>query len=144
MTLNPPSLELGDVVVAEPVYLDMVVAEPVDLDMVVTQPGALDVVVAQPTARANGHTATFPPELVRPRIVSSCPSVGHVLDPFCGVGTVVAEAFRSGRNATGFEKNSEYADYATTSLCEEFGSSPGAQLIVDIPVATPTIGVEDE
>lgn len=34
------------------------------------------------------HCATFPPELIEPIILASCPEGGVILDPFCGSGTV--------------------------------------------------------
>ncbi|MFK8908381.1 DNA methyltransferase [Streptomyces sp. YS-3] len=35
---------------------------------------------------SDGHSATFPTALIEPRILSSCPPGGVVLDPFCGTG----------------------------------------------------------
>lgn len=34
------------------------------------------------------HCATFPPELIEPIVIASCPEDGVVFDPFCGSGTV--------------------------------------------------------
>src|SRR5439155_6847976 len=45
--------------------------------------GARDVVTVNVRSGLNGHTATFPEDLISPRILSSCPSGGTVLDPFC-------------------------------------------------------------
>jgi site-specific DNA-methyltransferase (adenine-specific) len=74
-------------------------------------------------AQSNGHSAVFPAELINPRILSSCPVGGVVLDPFCGTGTVIAEALRLERRALGFEKNAKYAEDATR---EVFGEEPSA------------------
>ena len=51
------------------------------------------------------HTATYPTELVLPRILSSCPPGGVVLDPFCGSGTTLAAAVANDRRAIGFDVN---------------------------------------
>jgi hypothetical protein len=56
----------------------------------------------------NGHTATFPEDLIAPRIESSCPAGGWVLDPFCGTGRALAVAVKSGRNAIGFDLEKAY------------------------------------
>ena len=81
-------------------------------DLTSCEEGARDVVTADTVSLSNGHSATFPPGLVGPRILSSSPPEGVVLDPFCGTGTVVVEAIRSGRKAIGFEKHPEYATIA--------------------------------
>lgn len=63
----------------------------------------LDVVQCNVRPGKNGHSATFPVELIRPRILSSCPPDGRVLDPFCGTGSAVDCAAESGRRGLGFE-----------------------------------------
>ena len=63
----------------------------------------LDVVQCNVRPGKNGHSATFPHELIRPRIQSSCPPDGLVLDPFCGTGSAVECAAETGRRAIGFE-----------------------------------------
>ena len=74
-----------------------------------TEPGDADVVTCNVRAGENGHTATFPPDLIRPRILSSSPKGGIVVDPFCGSGRVLAEAVTLGRRAAGFDLCHEYA-----------------------------------
>jgi site-specific DNA-methyltransferase (cytosine-N4-specific) len=89
-------------------------------DLAETEAGGLDVVtVSTAPPEDSDHSATFPSELIRPRIGSSCPSDGLVLDPFCGTGTVVVEAFRLGRRAIGFEKSAEYAGPAAARVAAE-------------------------
>lgn len=78
-------------------------------DKASTEPGDVDVVTCQVRPGENGHSATFPSELIRPRIVSSCPPGGVVLDPFCGTGRALVEADASGRRAIGFDLSAEYA-----------------------------------
>jgi DNA modification methylase len=72
------------------------------------EPGATDVVTHYVRSGENGHTATFPPQLIRPRILSSCPPGGLVLDPFCGSGRALAVAMDAGRRAIGFEISPHY------------------------------------
>ncbi len=47
------------------------------------------------------HSASFPPKLIEPRIRSSCPPGGLVLDPFVGVGTALEVAVAAGRRPSG-------------------------------------------
>lgn len=70
--------------------------------------GAKDVVTCHVRSGQNGHTATFPEDLIRPRILSSCPPGGVVLDPFCGTGRTLMVAAKAGRSAIGFEIVPEY------------------------------------
>lgn len=72
----------------------------------------LDVVECNAQPGKNGHSATFPNDLIKPRILSSCPPNGVVLDPFCGTGSAVRCAAEIGRRAIGFE------------LVESFFSTP--------------------
>jgi DNA modification methylase len=62
-----------------------------------------DVTIVNVKAGQDSHTATFPEALIRPRILSSCPPGGTVLDPFAGTGRALAVALQHGRNAVGFE-----------------------------------------
>lgn len=80
------------------------------------EPSAVDVVVCDTRPGFDGHSATFPSQLVRRRIDSTCPPSGLVLDPFCGSGTTLTEAVDSGRRAIGFELSDTYAYKATTRL----------------------------
>ena len=72
-------------------------------DLAAVEDSALDVVRCNVRPGARGHSATFPADLIAPRISSSCPVGGLVLDPFCGSGVAVMCAARSGRRALGFE-----------------------------------------
>lgn len=85
-------------------------------DLEACEQGATDVVVCDTEPGFGGHTATFPSELVRRRIASSCAPRGLVLDPFCGTGTAVIEALRTGRRGIGFELSSDYARKARGRL----------------------------
>ena len=78
--------------------------------------GALDVVICSVQKGAGGHSATFPEELVRRRLMTSCPEGGLVLDPFCGTGRAVAEAVKAGRRGIGFELSDKYASLACEML----------------------------
>lgn len=80
------------------------------------EPGATDVVTQYVRAGQNGHTATFPPQLIRPRILSSCPPGGLVLDPFCGSGRALIVAVDTGRRAIGFDISARYVKAARELL----------------------------
>jgi DNA modification methylase len=60
----------------------------------------------------DGHTATFPRNLIKPRIVSCCPLGGIVLDPFCGTGRALEVAAESGRRGFGFDLQPKFVDAA--------------------------------
>jgi site-specific DNA-methyltransferase (cytosine-N4-specific) len=80
------------------------------------EPHGNDVVTYHVRPGENGHTATFPEELIRPRILSSCPESGIVLDPFCGSGRTLCVAVREGRRAIGMELVPEFARAAREAL----------------------------
>lgn len=54
------------------------------------------------------HFATFPPKLIEPCILASCPVNGVVIDPFMGSGTVAEKSIELQRNFIGFEMNAKY------------------------------------
>jgi site-specific DNA-methyltransferase (cytosine-N4-specific) len=80
------------------------------------EPTATDVVTVNVRAGQDDHSATFPEELIAPRIMSSCPPGGLVLDPFAGTGRALAVALRSGRDAVGFEVSPEFAESARKTI----------------------------
>lgn len=87
-------------------------------DLSECEDGHLDV-VSHPTSNGqDGHTAAFPPGLVRRRILSTSPPGGLVLDPFCGTGLAVALAYKLGRRGLGFELSQEFADIAREKVHE--------------------------
>lgn len=61
-----------------------------------------------PSNYRGGHFATFPPDLIRPMILASCPKNGIVLDPFAGAGTTGVVAVEEQRNAILIELSLEY------------------------------------
>jgi site-specific DNA-methyltransferase (cytosine-N4-specific) len=82
-----------------------------------TEPEDNDVVTVR--VRASGHdkhTATFPEQLITPRILSCCPPGGTVLDPFSGTGRVLTVCQRHGRNSIGFELSGDFVKAARLSL----------------------------
>lgn len=85
-------------------------------DMSSVEEGARDVVTVNVRAGSDSHSATFPEELIRPRIESSCPLGGLVLDPFAGTGRSLAVALKTGRRALGFEINDDYASAAEQAV----------------------------
>ena len=79
-------------------------------DLGSVEPGKRDVVTCNVKAGTNGHSATFPEMIIAPRITSSCPTGGLVLDPFCGTGTVVRLAAALARRGVGFEICGKFID----------------------------------
>ncbi len=77
-------------------------------DMQHVEPMATDVITVNVRPGQNGHTATFPAKLIKPRILSSCPPNGLVFDPFCGTGRSLAVAVQTGRNVIGCDLVEEY------------------------------------
>ncbi|MDK9724049.1 MAG: site-specific DNA-methyltransferase [Sterolibacteriaceae bacterium MAG5] len=67
------------------------------------EPRAGDVVTVNVAPGEAGHSATFPRDLVEPRILTSCPPGGVVLDPFSGTGRTLEVALEHGRMAIGFD-----------------------------------------
>jgi DNA modification methylase len=62
------------------------------------------------------HFATFPPDLIKPCILSGCPVGGVVLDPFFGAGTTGLVAKQLNRNFLGIDLNAEYVKIAEERL----------------------------
>jgi len=85
-------------------------------DRSAAEPDGIDVLHVPTRAGRDGHSATFPPDLVRPRIASSSPAGGLVLDPFCGSATTLLEAIDLGRSALGFEHSPSFAGAAATAV----------------------------
>jgi len=81
-------------------------------DISKVEPRATDVVTYNVRAGDGGHTATFPTELIRPRIESSCPPGGLVVDPFCGSGRSLVVALETRRSAIGFDIMPDYVQLA--------------------------------
>jgi site-specific DNA-methyltransferase (cytosine-N4-specific) len=85
-------------------------------DITAAEKGANDVVVVSPQRGSDGHSATFPMALVKPRIETSCPPGGLVVDPFCGTGRALAAAVSLGRRAHGIELSESFAAAARTNV----------------------------
>jgi site-specific DNA-methyltransferase (cytosine-N4-specific) len=90
-------------------------------DLHAAESGARDVVECEPIPGNDGHTATFPGQLIRPRILTSCPPAGVLLDPFCGTGRALVEATSLGRKSIGFELAETYAAAARRAVLETGG-----------------------
>ena len=82
-------------------------------DLSEAEAGSNDVITYHVRPGENGHTATFPESLIRPRILSSCPPGGTVIDPFCGTGRALAVSAASGRRAIGFDRCKAYVQTAS-------------------------------
>jgi site-specific DNA-methyltransferase (adenine-specific) len=87
-------------------------------DISQVEEGSRDVSIVTTNVKSgqNGHSATFPLELIRPRILSSCPPGGAVLDPFCGTGRALAVAAATGRRAIGFEFSESFVTAARNTV----------------------------
>lgn len=72
------------------------------------------------------HFATYPPELIEPCVLASCPPGGVVLDPFFGAGTTGLVAQENGRAWIGCELNPEYVEIAKRRLAPEPPIDPWA------------------
>jgi len=99
-------------------------------DLAECEDKALDVVTYARSSSSNGHSATFPHELVKRRILSSAPPGGVVLDPFCGTGTALVEAVNAGRHAIGFDVSASFVRTARSRLktaVQMAGSPPNAR-----------------
>ena len=81
-----------------------------------TEPRQGDVVTVNVAPGEEGHTATFPRNLILPRILSSSPPDGTVLDPFCGTGRALEIAKEFGRKVIGFEKFRGFQQTAQTKV----------------------------
>lgn len=77
-----------------------------------------DVVTVNVAPGEEGHSATFPHSLITPRILTSCPVGGLVLDPFCGTGRALEVARKLERRAIGFDAQPKYADLTRKKLNE--------------------------
>ncbi|APW43593.1 DNA methyltransferase [Rhodoferax saidenbachensis] len=80
------------------------------------EPRSNDVVTVNVAPGEDGHTATFPHALIEPRILTSSPPDGVVLDPFCGTGRSLEVAKRLGRKVIGFDAQIKYADLTRNKL----------------------------
>lgn len=85
-------------------------------DREAAEPEGVDVLHVPTRPGRHGHSATFPSAVVRPRIASSCPPGGMVLDPFCGSATSLLEAVDLGRSALGFECSPTFAGAAQAAV----------------------------
>lgn len=85
-------------------------------DLGETESGSRDVIQVNAAPGSDGHSATFPVRLIEPRILSSSPPGGVVLDPFCGTGRALAVAARHGRQGIGFEVTSNFSQSARRNL----------------------------
>ena len=88
-------------------------------DLDATEPEHNDVVSCNVRAGEEGHSATFPEGLVMPRIASSSPRGGVVLDPFCGSGRALAAAVKLRRKAVGFDRVREFLDISRSVLLQK-------------------------
>jgi len=82
-----------------------------------------DVFDACPSNAADGHLATYPEELIEPRIRSTCPPDGVVLDFWMGSGTTALVAEKLGRHWRGIELNPDYCEIVRSRLAKPLQTS---------------------
>jgi DNA modification methylase len=92
-------------------------------DLSEVEEGARDVVTATVRAGQDKHSATFPKDLIRPRILSSSPAGGLVLDPFSGTGRSLVVAVENGRRGLGFEIHPPFAHAAHANALQASDTS---------------------
>jgi DNA modification methylase len=85
-------------------------------DIAHAEPRAGDVVTVNVAPGEGGHSATFPRDLIEPRILTSSPPRGVVLDPFAGTGRALQVAIEHGRRAIGFEVQRAFIKVQKTKL----------------------------
>lgn len=69
----------------------------------------------------NEHPCSFPVEIARRPIISSCPKGATVLDPFAGSGTTGVACVQTGRNFVGIEIDERYCEIARRRIAEAEG-----------------------
>ncbi|MDE2951039.1 MAG: site-specific DNA-methyltransferase [Chloroflexota bacterium] len=77
-----------------------------------SKPGDVWEIVPEDTTKRGAHYASYPEDLCKIPIISTCPPDGLVLDPFCGTGTTNLVAFQMGRKSVGIDISREYIEYA--------------------------------
>lgn len=85
-------------------------------DISQAEPKSADVVSVNVAPGEGGHSATFPHDLIEPRILTSCPPGGTVLDPFSGTGRALEIAIQNGRNAVGFDAQAAFVELSNAKL----------------------------
>lgn len=85
-------------------------------DIAHAEPRAADVVTVNVAPGEGGHSATFPYDLIAPRILTSCPPGGTVLDPFSGTGRALEVALEHGMNAIGFDAQKSFVDLSQAKI----------------------------
>lgn len=85
-------------------------------DISAVEPRKSDVVTVNVEPGEDAHTATFPEELIVPRVASTSPLGGVVLDPFCGTGRSLVVAKRLGRRVVGFDAQAKYCELTRRKL----------------------------
>jgi DNA modification methylase len=80
------------------------------------EPRGNDVVVVNVAPGEGGHSATFPYDLIEPRIRTSSPPGGTVLDPFCGTGRALEVARDLGRSVIGFDAQGKFVELTESKI----------------------------
>ena len=81
------------------------------------------------------HPATFPPELVRRIIATSCDTNSLVLDPFGGAGTTALVALQLGHRAVTIDIHQQFTDEARDRLSNAPASCAQADVMKSVELA---------
>lgn len=77
---------------------------------------------------AHLNEAPFPTRLIEPFALTCCPIGGLILDPFCGSGTTLAVAERTGRKWIGIDCRESQTDLSARRIAEaRLNSSPSGE-----------------
>jgi site-specific DNA-methyltransferase (adenine-specific) len=69
-------------------------------------------ILPEDTQHRRMHFAAYPEDLCKIPIAATCPAGGIVLDPFCGTGTTMLVAFKSGKKSIGIDVSLDYLKIA--------------------------------
>ncbi len=77
-----------------------------------SKPGDVWDIIPEDSTGRGTHYASYPEDLCKLPILSTCPPDGIVLDPFCGTGTTNLVAYQLGRRSIGIDISQDYIKYA--------------------------------
>ncbi len=95
------------------------------------------------TPFTGAHCATFPPELIEPIILASCPEDGVVFDPFGGSGTVGLVCREHKRHFVLCDISHENVELASTRISEGITKNDKMRLANSPSIETPPAQPQD-
>jgi site-specific DNA-methyltransferase (adenine-specific) len=67
-------------------------------------------IIPEDTQGRESHFAAYPVDLCRIPLLATCPKGGVALDPFCGTGTTLYAAYKTGRKSVGIDISRKYLE----------------------------------